>query len=218
MDRFRRVLPWVFFAVAALSRWPGLLPPNFSAVYALVFCAGAFFGGNGGWRLPFGFLVASDLALNLWYRFGKGWDIFTVSGLTYQACSYLAYGGLFFVGRAMRGRTSGLTGWLRAIAGGLIGAVVFYLVSNTASWLVNPFHNPEYVKTLEGWIRALTRGAGDWPATWEFFRNSLLSAGLFTALFGAAWEASSAESPVEKGAEAPDAEPEEAAVHEPAAG
>jgi len=69
---------------------------------------------------------------------------------------------------------------------------------------VNPFGNPEYVKTLEGWIRALTGGTAGWPQTWEFFRNSLTSAGLFTGLFATVMSLS--ESPVEKGEEAPSAE------------
>ena len=97
---------------------------------------------------------------------------------------------------------------LTLVGGGLLGAVVFYLVTNTLSWLVNPFGNVEYTKTLEGWIRALTGGVSGWPQTWEFFRNTLTSAGLFTGLFAAAM--GFAESPVEKGEEAaaPEAEPE----------
>jgi hypothetical protein len=95
-----------------------------------------------------------------------------------------------------------------------LGAVIFYVVTNTLSWLVNPFGNPEYVKTLEGWLRALTGGTAGWPHTWEFFRNSLTSAGLFTGLFATVMNLS--ESPVEKGEEAPapegepEAQPEEA--------
>ncbi|MCC6822900.1 MAG: hypothetical protein IT579_19390, partial [Verrucomicrobia subdivision 3 bacterium] len=78
-------------------------------------------------------------------------------------------------------------------------------------------------KTFLGWIRALTTGTGGWPQTWEFFRNTLLSGGLFTGLFVGAVKLTSAESPQEKeagmrepeaGADEPDAEakpePEEA--------
>ena len=74
---------------------------------------------------------------------------------------------------------------------------MFYLITNTASWLFNPFHNPEYTKTIAGWIIALTKGTGGYPPTWEFFRNTLLSGGLFTALFAAAAKLT-AESPADK--------------------
>ena len=33
-----------------------------------------------------------------------------------------------------------------------------YLLTNTASWLFNPFANPEYTKDLAGWLIALTKG------------------------------------------------------------
>ena len=94
-----------------------------------------------------------------------------------------------------------------------MGAILFYLVTNTASWLFNPFANPEYAKNFLGWLTALIKGTNGWPQTWEFFRNTLLSGGLFTSLFVAAMKAT-AESPAEKTAgvrdEEPEAEPEEA--------
>lgn len=39
-------LPLVFLGVFALSRLPGCLPNNFSAAYALMFCAGVYFRGR----------------------------------------------------------------------------------------------------------------------------------------------------------------------------
>ena len=74
-ERFHRWLPWVFAGVMALTRWPGLMPPNFSAVYAFVFCAGALLPGSGSWRLPLGVMVGTDLLLNLYYQFGRGWEV-----------------------------------------------------------------------------------------------------------------------------------------------
>ena len=52
--------------LAALSRWPGLFPPNFSAFYALAFCAGAFFPPTIKWWLPLATLVL--LFTSLWLR------------------------------------------------------------------------------------------------------------------------------------------------------
>jgi hypothetical protein len=118
---------------------------------------------------------------------------------------------LFFLGRRFKPQSS----LLNLVGGGIFGAILFYFITNTASWLFNPFHNPEYTKTLAGWIIALTKGTGGYPSTWEFFRNTLLSGGLFTALFGAAAKFT-AESPADKtaGAREPEgeteAEPEEA--------
>lgn len=194
--------------VTALTRWPGLMPPNFSAVYSLVFCSAAILQPGLSWRLPLGLLVVSDLGLNAWYQWGMGIPVFTRSGCLYLAGNYAAYLALYGLGRIFRGENR----LFRLVAGGLLGSVIFYLVTNSLSWLINPFHNPEYTRTIAGWIQALTRGAGDWPATWEFFRNSLLSSALFTALFGWAHQQASAESPVEKGETPEQGQPEEAAA------
>jgi len=38
--KWSKWLPYIFLLIAALSRWPKLFPPNFSAFYGLAFCAG----------------------------------------------------------------------------------------------------------------------------------------------------------------------------------
>ena len=205
----RQLLPYVFLALVALSRWPGLMPANFSAVYALVFCAGALFPERLTWRAPLALLLVTELALDAYYQFGMGYEVFTVAGLLYLACNYAGFGALWWLGRRFRG-TRDLLGLL---GGGVLGAIIFYLVTNTAAWLLNPFHNPEYTKSLAGWLVALTAGTKGWPQTWEFFRNTLLSGGLFTGLFALAWRFIPSESPQEKGEETEEgaqAEPEEA--------
>ena len=61
----------------------------------------------------------------------------------------------------MRSRAqSSLAGLL---GGGLLGAILFYLITNTAAWLFNPFHNPEYARNLAGWFIALTKGTAGYP-------------------------------------------------------
>ena len=108
--------------------------------------------------------------------------------------------------------------WLKLLGGGLLGAVLFYLITNTAAWFFNPFGNPEYTKDLAGWLIAMTVGTkAGWLPTWEFFRNTLLSGGLFTGLFAGAMKLSeSLESAREKelAAEAAD-EPEESEPAQP---
>ena len=173
-----RWLPIIFMVVAALSRWPGLFPVNFSAFYGLAFCAGVFFPANIKWWVPMGTLLGTDLALNLYYYFGLGINAFQ----PFQLVNYAAFGLLVWFGTRFNPRTS----FVRLLSGGLLGAVLFYLITNTAAWLFNPFNNPEYTKDFMGWLIALTKGTSGHPTTLEFFRNTLLSGGLFTGLFAGA--------------------------------
>jgi len=188
--------------VFALSRIPGLLPPNFSAAYALVFCAGVYFTGRTAWWLPLVTLALTDLALNFYYQ-SRGYDVWTVGTIVYLLCNYVAYGALIWLGRRFKPGSS----FVSLLGGGMLGALLFYFITNTASWLLNPFQNPEYTRNFSGWLIALTRGIGGWPQTWEFFRNTLLSGGLFTALFVAAMKLTTpAESPADKQAGVRDGE------------
>jgi hypothetical protein len=206
------LLPAIFVATFALSRIPGLLPSNFSVAYAFAFCAGVYFRGALAWWLPLGVMLATDIGLNCYYASHgvKVWDAADLENLFFN---YAAYAVLIFLGRRFKPSSS----FAGLLGGGLLGAILFYFITNTASWFFNPFGNAEYTKTLAGWIIALTKGHAGYPSTWEFFRNTLLSGGLFTALFAAA-EKLTAESPADKtaGARAPeaedktDSEPEEA--------
>jgi len=200
------LLPVIFVAVFALSRIPNLMPLNFSVAYAFVFCSGIFLRGRLGWWLPLGTILLTDISLNFYYQqHGAGENVWSLANLANLAFNYLAYIVIIFLGRRYDPKSS----LINLIGGGFLGAILFYVITNTASWLFNPFQNPEYAKTLTGWIIALTKGINGYPSTWEFFRNSLLSAGLFTALFGAAAKIT-AESPADKtaGARAPETEVE----------
>jgi hypothetical protein len=190
-----KCLPYVFMLVAALSRWPNLLPSNFSAFYGLCFCAGAFFPRNIKWWLPLGTLVVTDIALDFYYQ----------SFSVMQLVNYAAYGLIILFGTRFNHRSR----FLGLLAGGIVGAILFYLITNTASWL----SNPEYTKDLAGWIIALTKGTSGYPPTLEFFRNTLMSGGLFTGLFAGALklteaaESAKEKEPEEEPAEAPEGEP-----------
>jgi hypothetical protein len=201
------LLPAIFIAVFALSRIPHVMPDNFSVVYAFAFCAGVFFQGRRGWWLPLAVIFASDIGLNFYYQYkNPDYDVWSTANLANLAFNYAAYAALIFLGRRFKPASS----LLNLVAGGILGAILFYFITNTASWLFNPFHNPEYTKTLAGWLIALTKGTGGYPSTWEFFRNTLLSGGLFTALFGVVGKLT-AESPADKtaGARAPQGEKDE---------
>jgi hypothetical protein len=103
------------------------------------------------------------------------------------------------LGKGMGGKRP----WWLLVGGGLLGAVVFYLITNAASWLYLP-----YDKTLAGLIQALTRGLPGYPPTWEFFRNTLMSGGIFTGLFVGAMKMSEAMEEKEQAEEAEDGEGE----------
>jgi hypothetical protein len=203
------LLAVLFIAVFAVSRIPGLMPANFSAAYAFAFCAGVYFRGATAWWLPLVTMLVTDVSLNVFYYHVTPFGF-------YLLLNYAVFALLIGLGKYIGSKAP----FYRLLLGGLFGAVIFYLVTNTLSWL----QDPAYLKTLAGWVQALTIGRLDWhPTTWEMFRNTFLSGGLFTALFaGAAKLSAPAESPADKKAgvrddeesegkeEAPEEEPESA--------
>ena len=191
-QKWHKWLPYAFMLLAALSRWPNLFPPNFSAFYALAFCAGAFFPRGAKWWLPLGTLVFTDILLDFIY-----YHSFSI----FQLAKYVAYAGIIWFGTRFNRRSS----FLRLLSGGILGAILFYLITNTASWLFDP----GYTKDLFGWIIALTKGLNGYPTTLQFFLNTLLSGGLFTGLFAGAMKLTEAAEPAEE------KEPEEEPAEEP---
>src|SRR6185437_11712216 len=106
-DKWNRALPFVFVALFALSRWPGLLPPNFSAVYALAFCAGVYFPKRLSWWLPLLVLLATDLGLNCYYQHkDPANDVWSAPNLANLVFNYSAYGVLIFLGRRFKPQSS----------------------------------------------------------------------------------------------------------------
>jgi hypothetical protein len=196
--------PLLLVVVFALSRWPGLLPANFSAAYAIVFCAGLYLPGAVGWIMPLAILAGTDLVISLvFYPQYFTWSSFLLN----QAPNYLAYAGLIALGRSLGRKRP----WWLLLCGGMVGAMLFYIVTNTAAWLILP----QYEKTWTGWIKAMSVGQPGYMQTWEFFRNTLSSGGLFTGLFVAAMKMTEAEE--EDEAEEPETEPQpDEGEHEPA--
>jgi hypothetical protein len=141
---------------------------NFSPLAAIALCGAVFLPRRLALALPLGALLLSDLILNLHYQA----PLLELSILVRYLALFLVAG----IGFALRSNpTLG-----RMVGGSLAGSVLFYLVTNTASWMTSA----AYVKSLGGWIQALTVGqAGVVPPTWVFFRNSLCSDLLFTLVF-----------------------------------
>ena len=172
--------------VFAVSRWhtvdqegnlEPLLPYNFSAAHALLFCAAFWLPGWLGWFLPMATIIVTDLLLNSF--------VYNEPLLLQSSIPIWITLGIFVV----------LAKWLakrrsygRVFLGTLIGTLLFYLVSNTMAW----FGNPAYVKNFAGWIQALTVGLPGFPPTWFFGLKSLLGTSLFTGLFAGAMKISDA--------------------------
>jgi hypothetical protein len=190
-----KVLPIILMLVFAATRWPGLWPEdfkNFSAAYALMFCAGVYFPKRLIW-LPLATMVAADVVLNKFYYH---FPIFSI----YIAGNYISYIVMIILGRLHSAKSS----WLRLVSGGMVGAIVFFVLANTMAWLCEE----QYPKTWSGWLLAFTTGLPGLPPPWTFLRNSLLSGGLFTGLFAGAMKLS--EQLDEAAEEAEEGEPEEA--------
>lgn len=158
-----------FFRVASVSLIPGL--PNFSPVMAIAFCGAFLLPGWMAVVVPLAALAASDIFLNLHYGAAAlGWG---------ELVRYVCYAGAVGFGLILRGRKVGVLGLGGAV---VANALVFYFVTNSASW----FGNPLYSQSLAGWVQALTVGLPGYAPTWTFFRNSLVSDLVFAAaIFGA---------------------------------
>jgi hypothetical protein len=149
---------------------------NFSPVMALAFCAGAYRRNTWMWIAPFAALVLSDLYIDHYYAvtYHMEWSL---QGAALRALCYAAAGG---VGIAISGRRN----WVNLLGGALLGSLIFYFVSNTASWA----SDLAYARSAAGWWQALTVGHPQYYPTLFFFRNSLVSDLLFTAGFAVAME------------------------------
>ena len=143
----------LFIILFAFSRVPGIIPDkwvNFSAAYAFVFCAGVYLSGRAAWWLPLVVLLATDIGLNMYYWLCLGWEVWEWPALKFQLFNYVAYVAILWLGKRFKPRSS----FVSLLGGGLLGALLFYLITNTASWFFNPFSNPEYTKSFTGWLIA----------------------------------------------------------------
>lgn len=193
-------LPLLLMLIFAVSRWPGMLPQNFSAAHALLFCAAFWLPGWMGWVLPLATIIVTDILLNVF-----AYDVTVLDPRLVTNWMILA---LFVV----------LAKWLarrrsygRVFLGTLFGALLFYLVSNSVSWMVNP----AYAKTIAGWVQALTVGLPGFPPTWMFGLKTLLGTGLFTGLFAGLMKLSEAMEATEPEPEVEDTEEDEAKPSDP---
>ncbi|MGK0186710.1 MAG: hypothetical protein ACI9R3_002493 [Verrucomicrobiales bacterium] len=141
---------------------------NLTPIVALTLCGAVFF--RKGWMmvLPlFAFLI-SDFILNVAY------ETPLLAGHTLVAL--VVYGLILVGGLALRNLKKPT---IPVIGGTIAGVVLFYLVSNSASF----FFFPGYAKSFEGWIQCMTVGLPGFPPTWSFLVKALVSNTVFAAIF-----------------------------------
>jgi len=140
---------------------------NFAPLAAIALCGGIYLPRRLAIIVPLAALFVTDLALNWHY----GYALVTGEMLS----RYFALGATVAIGFALRGRASLRT----VLSASILGSLIFYIVTNTSSWLTWP----GYAKTFSGWFQALTVGLPGYAPTWMFFRSTLVSDLLFSALF-----------------------------------
>lgn len=173
----RTALALVLLATAyrIVAAWnPDLV--NFSPLMALAFCGAVYFRNRWLWLVPFVALSASDLYLDHYHatQFGYTWDL---GGVLVRTVCFVA---ALVLGWMVCRRKN----WLTLLAGCIGGSLLFFVATNTASFLGDAY----YAKTLAGWAQALTFGHPEFPPTLLFFRNTLASDLGFTAVFALAME------------------------------
>jgi len=140
---------------------------NFSPITALCLCGAACLPRRSALLLPLAALIGTDIILSLHY----GWPIFNPEFFfkTFVFALVLAFGW------QLRSNPR-----LRVLLPAVVGSsIFFYLITNSVSWLFDP----GYVKSMNGWVQALTTGLPGFAPTWSFYKNTLVSDISFTLLF-----------------------------------
>ena len=127
----RLIWPMLFIVVLALSRWPKLMPQNFSAAYAIVFCAGLYLPGLLGWIVPLHGIGDQRFIDQPVFLFARGFSLKLF--LTGLAPNYLAYAGIIGLGRALGPKRPV---WM-LIRGGLLRSAVCFILILTCSGLAD---------------------------------------------------------------------------------
>ncbi|EDY20207.1 conserved hypothetical protein [Chthoniobacter flavus Ellin428] len=141
---------------------------NFAPVAAVALCGAVYLPRRIAMVLPVAMLFISDLVLNLFH--------YHQPLLTFDILPrYLALALISGLGFALRGHAN----ILRLLGASFVGSLVFFVITNTGSWL----SEPAYAKTAAGWVQAMTTGLPGYPSTWWFYRYTLLSDLFFTLLF-----------------------------------
>jgi hypothetical protein len=113
-------IPWLLGLLVLFSamRWPELLPPNFSPVYAICFCAGIYLKGWRAWAVPVALLFVSDVLMNYFVYRPMGYSVFSAGMIGSYALYFLLIG----LGWRLGGKQSPIV----LVSGGVLGACAFF--------------------------------------------------------------------------------------------
>jgi hypothetical protein len=142
---------------------------NFSPLAAVLLCSAAYLPRKFILLAVLGPLLAADLILNAHYH-----EPLIDTGMLAR---YFCFALILLLGYLVRQQHPYKVLFL--FGSTLIGSCLFYLITNTTTWI----STPAYAKTLAGWCQALTTGLPGFPPTLHFFRNTVLSDLFFTTLF-----------------------------------
>ncbi len=162
---FRVFLAWHPAGTFSSSGLPGACPLS-----AVALCAGLFLPRRLALPVPLGILLLSDVAIDLHY------------GANFFAFGLLArYALLALIGAAglVLRRAPGGRGWLTILLATVAGSTLFYVATNTLTWL----GASGYAQTFVGWWQALTIGLPGYAPTYVFYRNGLVSDLLYSIVF-----------------------------------
>lgn len=170
----QRFLPLALFVVLIVTfRWVGSVFsdtfPNFQPLAALFFCAAILLKGWRAWAIPLAVWLATypipAIVMKNGYYLSPEVMITTA----------LAFGAVFFLGKSMASSSI-----IATLAGSVVAALIFHLITNGAAWIGNPV----YPKNLEGLVQSLWTGPVGSPLpSWVFLRNMVAANLLFTAIF-----------------------------------
>jgi hypothetical protein len=174
-------MPFAILALVLAAGWRvfALYIPefsNFSPLMALAFCAGAYTRNKWMWLAPFAALILTDLYIDHYSAVVYHYE-WSLSGAVLRT---LCFGAGLGIGAAISRRRN----WLNLLGGALACSILFYLVTNTASWA----GDMGYAHNAAGWWQAVTVGHPEFYPTLFFFRNTLASDLLFTGCFALAME------------------------------
>lgn len=166
----QRFLPFVVFAIVlGLARVIGAMTPenlgNLQPLGALFFCGMALFGWRGVILPTMVWLITYPLTS---MAQGYGWSAQLLIPL-------LGFAAMIFLASFFKNAKPG-----RVFLGSLASAIAFYFITNTLSWVFDPLYAPKSLATLG---QALWTGLPQFSPTWLFFRNSILSQAIFSAVF-----------------------------------
>lgn len=166
----QRALPVIVFAIVLISaRIIGALNPesfgNLQPFGALFFCGMALFGSRGLILAAATWLISYPITSTL-----QGYSV----GLEILV-PIVGFAAMVGLARFFRKSSS-----LRMFTGSLLGAIAFYLITNSLSWAFDPLYAP---KSLATFGQALWTGLPGYSPTWLFFRNALIAQAVFSGIF-----------------------------------